>query len=110
MKTKDPNMILAHFDVFLNEKMPKYQEMGYKIIVLRDFRCINCGNPVEITHSIDTDAKFIRLDNPQDKMLMVAVACPKCVNNIMKEKAIKNIKLKGVIWNQNLFRNGEEHG
>jgi ribosomal protein S26 len=43
-------------------------------------------------------------------MLMVAVACPKCVNNIMKEKAIKNIKLKGVIWNQNLFRNGEEHG
>ena len=102
VETKDPKMILKHFDVFLNEKMPLYQKRGYKIIVLRDFRCINCGNPVEITHSVETDAKFIRIDNPQDKVLMVAVACPKCVNKIMEEQAIKNIKLQGVIWNQDL--------
>jgi len=102
METDNPKMILAHFDTFLKQKMPPYEERGYKIIVLRDYRCINCGNPVEITHSIETDAKFIRIDNPQDKVLMVAVACPKCVNKIMKEQAIKNIKLQGVIWNQDL--------
>ena len=108
METNDPETILKYFDVFLNKEMPQYMKKGYKIIVLRDHRCINCGTPIQITHSIETDGKFIRLINATDKVIMAACSCPKCCNKIMQEQAIDNIKLNGVIWNQDLGLNHEK--